>query len=207
MDPILTHEVEGYRVNVELDQTPTFSPRDEYDNLGTFFGFHGRYRSPDTPPDSEPAAAARIACNRDNLCLPVWLYDHSGTSYRAAEKNPFHCPWDSGLFGFVYVSKAKVRAEYGVKRITAKTRQKALDVLASEVRVYSDWANGNVYCYRVIDPDGEEVDSCFGFIGDAEGALQEGASVARAMAGVAPYVPIQTGKGGNPVYVAPPVGA
>ena len=101
-----TKEVEGFTCEVFYDDCPE-SPRD-WDNLGTFVGFHGRYVSPDTPPTSDPMEAKKIAESDENICLRVWLYDHSGTCYRATPAyNPFTCPWDSGLFGFVYVSKKK----------------------------------------------------------------------------------------------------
>jgi hypothetical protein len=34
------------------------------------------------------------------------------------------------------------------------------------LREFGSWASGEVYGYIVVDPNGEEVDSCWGFIGD-----------------------------------------
>lgn len=176
-----TQEINGCTVAVLYDETGAESPRD-WETFGTFFGFHHRYVSPDAAPDSDPETARRIAENRDNICLPVWLYDHSGTAYCAAESNPFLCPWDSGLFGFIYVSKAKARDEFGVKRITKAVRAKVIERLQNEVAVYSSWANGEIYGFTVTNSDGEEIDSCWGFIGEPDYAMQEGIESARAAA-------------------------
>jgi hypothetical protein len=153
------------------------SPRDD-ENIGTFFGFHRRYRSPDAAPDADPQTAAHIATRSQNICLPVWLYDHSGTAYRAAEANPFHCPWDSGLFGFIYVSKADARKAFGVSRLTAATIEKVKAALRAEVEAYSAWANGEVYMWSVENEDGDTLDSVGGYIGDVECAKAEAIATA-----------------------------
>ena len=199
-DAIETRNVGSLTVEVHYDDTGSESPRD-WCNMGRFFGFHRRYVSPDAAPDAYPEAARSIAQHHDNICLPVWLYDHSGTCYRAAESNPFHCPWDSGLFGFIYVSKADVRREYGVKRISPKLRAKVIEALQQEVKVYSAWANGEVYGFTVTDPAGDQIDSCWGFVAEPDYALSEGMDSARAILGE-DYVPIQAGPDG-PVYVSP----
>lgn len=181
MDAIVeTRDVQGLTVNVRYDHTPTESPRD-WSPLGKFFGFHGRYQSPDKAPDSDPETARRIAQHRDNIGFPVWMYDHSGTCYKAAAKNPFHCPWDSGLFGFIYVSRADARKEYNVARLTPAIVAKVQEVLQSEVETYSQWANGQVYMWEVLDADGDQIDSCYGYIGESDYALQEGIDAATEM--------------------------
>lgn len=181
MDAIVeTRDVEGLTVNVRYDHTPTESPRD-WSPLGTFFGFHGRYQSPDKAPDSDAYQARRMMRNPDLISIPVWLYDHSGTCYKASEANPFSCPWDSGLFGYIYVSRADARKEYGVKRLTAAIIEKARAVLTSEVDTYSQWANGQTFMWEVLDTDGEQIDSCYGYIGESDYALQEGIATATEM--------------------------
>lgn len=122
------------------------SPR-EWDNLGTFWTWHKRYRSPDPNPGEVP---------KDAIVLPVYLYDHSGVSYST---RPFNCPWDSGQIGWIFVTNTKARSDYRVKRITAKVRARVLEGLRQEVEVYSQWANGETYGYVSRD------DSCWGFIG------------------------------------------
>lgn len=171
----LTHN--GKDIQIVLDESAE-DPRKEWDHLGTFFGFHRNYMSPDAPPHADPQEARHIAESAANICIPVWLYDHSGTAYRAAESNPFHCPWDSGLFGFIYVSKAKARNVYGVKRLTAATVAKVREALESEVAEYSAWANGEVYGWKLLDRDGEEIDACYGYYGDVDRAKQDACEAA-----------------------------
>ena len=77
-------------------------------------------------------------------------------------------------------TKDEVRAEYGCKRITKKVRDKVLQRLRSDVEVYSDWANGNVYAFLIEDEHGDVVDSCHGFIGDVDECLSEGIAEAEA---------------------------
>jgi hypothetical protein len=154
------------------------SPR-EWEEDSTFFGFHRRYSSPDEPPVRDPDTALLIATLRGNICLPVWFYDHSGTTYRAAESNPFSCPWDSGLFGFIYISRKAARERFGVSRLTAKTVERVKESLKSEVEAYSAWANGEVYGWSIEDADGDVIDACGGYIGDSDYALQEGIEAAK----------------------------
>ena len=60
-----------------------------------------------------------------------------------------------------------VRKEFGVKRVTAALRERAEDILRGEIVSYDAYLGGRVYGY-VIEHDGEEVDVCWGFVGDYE---------------------------------------
>lgn len=157
----------GYGLTVEHDPHGDIESPREWET-STLFGFHRNVMSPDPAPDSDPETARAIAQRGDNICLPVWLYDHSGRVYKAAETNPFHCPWDSGLFGFIYITRADARQMYGVKRITEKTRLRLLDDLKAQVDTYSKWANGETYRWEVKDADGDVIDSCGGYYSEGE---------------------------------------
>jgi hypothetical protein len=101
----------------------------------------------------------------------------------------------------IVASKEQVRKHFMIKTITPKQRQRALDALDSEVAEYSQYLEGDVYGFRVlevpdhiieeyysddydlqevveyIDPkDCEEVESCWGFYG-AEYAIEEAKSM------------------------------
>lgn len=174
----------GFTVQIHQDNTGTDSPRHD-SNLGTFWTGERRHRSPDKVTGDILAALSKAlrcmagwdsvtkALDLQAVWLPVWKYEHGGVAYVAAMSNPFSCPWDSGQAGIIFALKADVRKEYGVKRVDAKTRAKALEVLKGEVQTYSKWANGEVYGYTVTDATGEEVDSCWGFIGDLEHVREE----------------------------------
>jgi hypothetical protein len=144
----------GHRIEI-LPDPDAPSPR-SWDNLGTFQIYHRRYASPDPIERDPPFIRA------DEIGLKVWAYDHSGLVYRTGETNPFHCPWDSGFAGIIFCSRARARDWLGVRR---PARADIERILADEVRLYSDWVNGEVYGYRLFDPHGHEVDACWGFYG------------------------------------------
>jgi hypothetical protein len=55
------------------------------------------------------------------LVLPIYKFEHGGVAFSAGS---FSCPWDSGFVGYIALSKATIRGEYGVKRISKKLREK-----------------------------------------------------------------------------------
>ncbi|MEQ8903622.1 MAG: hypothetical protein RID62_20620 [Roseovarius sp.] len=162
------------------------SPR-EWCNLGTLICWHRRYQLGDSHQFDSPEAFLRdlavasaqsdlsmdqlLECaERKAVILPVFLYDHSGLAMNTIG---FHCPWDSGQVGYIYVTLEAVRKEFGAKRVTKSLREKAEDILRGEIVAYDAYLGGRVYGY-VIEQDGEQVDACWGFVGDYEtGCLPE----------------------------------
>ena len=96
------------------------------------------------------------------IALPLYLYDHSGISISTS---PFGCRWDSGKVGYIYVTKEKVREEYGWKRITKEREEDILTYLDGGIKTLDQYLQGDVYRFTLED-DGEEIDSCGGFYGD-----------------------------------------
>lgn len=101
------------------------------------------------------------------VILPVFKYEHSGVEYNTTG---FSCRWDSGQIGFIYVSKEDFRKAYGWKRITKDRIAMVNAILSSEIKIFSQWANGNVYGFQLYYHDVEEhhtsvdeQDSCWGF--------------------------------------------
>ena len=92
---------------ITADSDPE-NPRD-WDNLGTMAAFHQRYRLGDTDhgidhrdySSWDEMEAAIIRANPGCVILPLYLYDHSGIRMNTSG---FHCPWDSGQVGFIFVS-------------------------------------------------------------------------------------------------------
>ena len=125
-----------------------------------------------TPIDCDNAEMSTIwkIIDRNYLILPLYLYDHSGITISTG---PFSCPWDSGQVGWIYVSHKKIRKEYSVKSVrhvysvAGKRIKKAItaarELLESEVEIYDAYITGSVYGY-VIEKDGEDIDSCWGYI-------------------------------------------
>jgi len=82
----------------------------------------------------------------------------------------FSCPWDSGQVGFIYVERKDMLEEFGKKRMSEQLREKAEEILRSEVEEYDNFLKGDVFYITVDrnDPERgevEELDSCGGFIG------------------------------------------
>jgi hypothetical protein len=155
-----TFKVNNLTVNLFYDED-TESPR-QWDNLGEMVCFHRRYSLGDKHTFRSPEEVEEFLSKTPHVALPLYLYDHSGITMSTS---PFSCPWDSGRVGIIYVTLAQLRTEYNVKRITKTVREKAIKVLQSEVEEYDRFIRGEVYRYEILDENGEEVDSCGGFIG------------------------------------------
>lgn len=153
------HLKNGVRIEIWQDQDSE-SPR-EWGNDSQFYTWHRRYMSPDTHGIREPM----YDLPKDCIGIKVWMYDHSGHCYKAADENPFHCPWDSGQVGWIFMTKAQIRARLRVKYVTKAVARRAIDQMIHEVDLYSEWVNGEVYGYTTYDAAGEEVDSCGGYYG------------------------------------------
>lgn len=103
--------------------------------------------------------------------LPVYAYVHSGATIRAAETNPFTCPWDSGQSGFVYVERERALEQWMRKRMSPKLEAKVLAVLEAQVEEFDQYLQGDVYFFA-IRKDGEIVDTCSGIYGLDEAEKQ-----------------------------------
>lgn len=155
---------------VRIEQDTDAASSREWDNMGTMVAFHGRYTLGDeghgyNSSDYSGWDEMEKAIVKDNpgcIILPLYLYDHSGITMATT---PFHCSWDSGQVGFIFASLAKVRECYGVKRVTAKVRERATDSLRSEVKTFDDFLTGEVYGFVIEDDAGETIESCWGFYG------------------------------------------
>jgi len=167
-NPIDVRKYRGYTIEIYPDLDPT-NPRD-WDNLGTMVCFHPRYELGD-PHNYTPEELIALIKSGDYLCLPLYLFDHSGLAM-STDANRFavwdSAGWDWGQVGYIIVSKEKIRKEYNCKRITRKIREKVLNALRAEVQAYDAFLRGEVYGYTIIDPHGEPIDSCWGFLGDPE---------------------------------------
>lgn len=175
--PIFEEVHKGHTIKIFHDTDPV-SPRD-WDNLGTLICGHTRYNLADPHSFGDAREFLLDLCGlgeasdlsvdqlvkraeKQAVILPVYLYDHSGL---AMNTTGFHCPWDSGQVGFVCATLETIRKEYDVRRVTAALREKVAQVLKQEVDTYGDYLSGNVYGY-VVEKGDDEIDSCWGFIGD-----------------------------------------
>lgn len=166
-------EYKGHNINIYYDEEP-LNPREDFDNLGTLYTVHRRYR-PEKELDehfdiNEVFADIRNAEFKDSflkkyIALPVYLYDHGGITISTSS---FSCPWDSGLFGIIAVSLEDVRKEYGWKAVTTKRREKIEEYLRGEIEMLDNYYTGEVYGVELTpkDDDTEVIHNCWGYFGE-----------------------------------------
>lgn len=163
-------KTKGLTVRIVQDEYPE-SPR-EWDNLGTLvlreyksdenfeIGRNVENVTGNLEYDLMLSHAKSKGLNiNDIIFKPVYAYVHSGETFATT---PFECRWDSGLYGVIYVTKQKVRKEYGAKRISKALNEKVLNILEGEIKDYDTWARGEVYGF-IIEKDEEHLDSCWGY--------------------------------------------
>ncbi len=170
------------------------SPRDNDCLTGLFLGLphrsynigdgqldgQARYPCPDCPGAScelcggdgerEPASLTELAAMlkakyEARVILPVGMIDHSGVSYYIGGGAHPHDPggWDSGTCGFIFDTPEKLAAAWGEQ---VPTEEQITQALTGEIEEYARWASGDCYGYAITDPNGDEVDSSWGFIGE-----------------------------------------
>ena len=185
-----TYEILGLTVSIYADEDCT-SPR-EWDNASVILGSHRNYTIGDGEPEGRQAEAierggVRLLSRYLRMCegavafTTVGMLDHSGVTFYAGG-GAHNCDpggWDSGTVGYAYVTRARAD-ELGVDDPEA--------AMLAELAEYARWAEGDCYGYIITDPDGDTVDSCWGFIGH-EYAVEEATATARSLAWDECYVP------------------
>jgi hypothetical protein len=177
-----TKEVGQYKIEIHYDECAE-SPR-EWDNLGTMACFHGRYNLGDKH-NLSIEEVKEIAEAQDNVCLNLYLYDHGGITMNCSG---FSCPWDSGQVGIIFVSFDKIKKEYG--DTSPETLEKVRGYLKGEVETYDAFIRGEVYGFKIFkvttcdkcnESHEEDLDSCWGFIGDSDDCMKEAESIVNHM--------------------------
>jgi hypothetical protein len=156
-------EVDGLTITIDYD-TDAESSR-EWSNIGEMVCWHRRYNLGDKHEFDSPSDFQEWADSKESdvaIVLPLYLYDHSGITMSCSS---FSCPWDSGQVGYIYITKAKIRDKYSVKRISKKLLERVRGYLVNEVETYDMFLTGQVYGYSIEDSEGNNVDSCWGFYG------------------------------------------
>jgi hypothetical protein len=184
IDSIEKYHYRGYVAKIVIDECP-LDPMSEKngDPVGTITYRMGARSKFGTEAVDQYRFNAIKATIQTGQCigLPVFAYQHGSIMLKAAERNPFSCPWDSGQSGFVYCTREKACEEWGTAadklaaalaseagvewKLSDKARDKALAYMAGEVETYSKYLNGECYGIVVEDRHGKTVDSVFGYYG------------------------------------------
>ncbi|MGD6805812.1 MAG: hypothetical protein ACQCN4_02510 [Candidatus Bathyarchaeia archaeon] len=172
MEPVEEYRLGEEILRIYVEENPE-SPR-HWDNLGKIIGWHRRYNIGDGNPFSTPNDFYIWLKTHPSIVLNLYMFDHSGLMFNTSG---FSDPWDSMQVGYIYVELNRIRSEYGKKHISKKTVEAVRRVLQSEVEVYNQYVNGEVYgftlekvftCGRCREEHSETVDSCWGFYGDVD---------------------------------------
>lgn len=184
-------------LKIYQDENPE-SPRSCWDNLGKMVCVHRRYNLGDHNLDdrlevlqymadhmditkiitdldledeiynNEDKLEEWLNSRKDWICLPLYLYDHSGITMSTS---PFSCSWDSGQVGFIFCSTDMIIKEYG--DTSPETLEKVTKILENEVEIYDQYLTGDVYGFKIVKlstcdhghTHEDEEDSCWGFYG------------------------------------------
>jgi len=161
----------GHTIRVEIDEDP-FNPRDD-SNMGTMVCAHRRYRLGDEQSNQETSKDLYNELVRERGAVVIkqlYLYDHSGLTINTTG---FSCGWDSGVVGFIYATRQDIQEWLQCKNMTKKVLELANEILVDEVKAYDEYLTGDVYRWSVKDADGDHLDSCGGYFGDANYALKD----------------------------------
>jgi hypothetical protein len=176
-EPFEIEEYKGYEIKLYNDYDSE-DPR-KWENLGTMVCNWNRYTLGDVQEDLTCHLECLLDVDQDSLYwetgdyeeklwkrfekfyfwLPLYIYEHGGITMNTGG---FHCRWDSGQAGIIYVSKKDARENWGWKNITKEREKEIYDLLRSEVETYDKWLCGEVMGYEV-EKEGEPIDGCWGF--------------------------------------------
>jgi hypothetical protein len=94
----------------------------------------------------------------------VYMYDHSGIGFSLSNRQyPFNCPWDAGQIGVIYVAHAKLLEEFNLKEWNDEAIKIADKHMAGEIDTYNTFVSGGCMGFVTRTPEGEVLDSCWGF--------------------------------------------
>jgi hypothetical protein len=165
-------ELDGFTGKIYYDSDPS-NPREEWDNLCTMVCFHKRYNlgdkkhgysSSDYGSWEELYNHIMEEYGNKVVIKSIFMYEHGGITISTG---PFSCGWDSGQIGFIFISHDKMNKEWASKPFESEEAliKQANDCIDAEIETYDQYLRGDVYGFEIEDPDGECVDSCWGFHG------------------------------------------
>ena len=162
MDNETTSEMyKGHRISIQFDESPE-SPRD-WDNICVIHIGHNRYAFGDKNYDNSESIeeAQNDALKNGDICLPLYLYDHSGISISLS---PYMCHWDSGQCGFVQIPREVMLKEFHKKIFTKNLKEIGMKHAVTEIDILNKYIMGQVFGY-IVDDDS---DSCWGFYSEED---------------------------------------
>lgn len=166
---ITTTDGRKLRLVIEREEFPE-DPR-SWDNIGTMLCCHREYQLGDCNSNRDTelqlaeicrkygksdeeidemtfAEEVQFILNQDDVCgLPLYITDHSGISMQTYRFDA----WDSSCVGLIFVEKDFFIAHTCITN-EEDWKAKAKETLESEVKIYSDFLEGNVYQWTLYEP-------------------------------------------------------
>lgn len=173
---IETLEYKGHDIEICYDESP-LNPRTEWDNLTEIHCCSRNYYLGENNHSDweEVRQVVREALRNNDMVLKLYAYIHSGTALSLesfhGKLSQGHAEFDSGQCGFIIIRRKVILENFGGKILTKKLKQKAYEVAEGEIETLTNYLNGYVYGYIVDDGEG---DSCWGYDGDTEYAIEAG---------------------------------
>lgn len=164
---LYTKTVGNLTSNIFHDEDARSPRKDDDGNVASFFFLTQNFRLDELDIDNSEAESwedvEKLIKSKYGsdiaLIKPVYMYKHSGVSLSYSKT----CPFDSGKIGYSVLLKSKIRELHNIKNVTKKYIEKEEKMMDSELSLYSDWLNGDVYCVTVEDQNGDIVESCGSF--------------------------------------------
>ncbi|WP_273455808.1 hypothetical protein [Nevskia ramosa] len=171
-----------------VPDTDPSNPRHDQDNVTQIWAAHRRYSLGDKGFESRRVSEAEVKRLHGPIFLikKLYMYDHSGLTIKTT---PFSCPWDSGQIGWVWITKAKLKAEYRKSKEYPSQAAWAESILEGEVAEYDAYLRGDVWGYEIVEQATSLiVDSCYGFIGEQYAKTEGESALAHVIAHPEQYV-------------------
>ena len=171
-DPVHTEVYKGFTINIHHDADYEDDLQADAVFLVTTNNRHFHHKGPlglETPEDVSRYYilddGGTSPYDRDRAkgggyeVFALYAYIHGGVAFSLGAHG---CSFDSGQAGFVLVDRAAGWSTKPGVDLYELMRRAAEATVSHQ----NDINAGNVYGYEVVDQNGEQVDSCWGFVGD-----------------------------------------
>lgn len=100
-------------------------------------------------------------CYGISTVMPVSAMQHSGTTVYLGSGRHWEDTggWDSGWIGWLFVTPEQL-AQWGTTPVA-----RVEEAIRGAFKAFAAWVEGDCYGYTITAPDGEEIDSCWGYYG------------------------------------------
>lgn len=137
------------------------NPRDD-DNASVIYAWHSNYDFSDQ--SVRDVTIEEFEEMRDSFALsfPIYMLDHSGLFFSLDDSYPFDCKWDSGILGFITLTKQALEDEFKGDLDHAKK------CLNAEFETFKAFNEGQVYSVHIVQINNDICDCCNRKLEDTE---------------------------------------